>query len=191
MKVCCPECGHVAPLTAFASEADARDCLAIALKMPGPLGDSVLRYLALFRPAKRALPWSRALKLIRPLAADIERGRIQRHGRDWAAPQDAWQSALQTVIGQRDSLSLPLRDHNYLYEIICRGANKTEAAAEEQHEQQRKRDGAERRAAQDEPSRASRRPPLTDGLRSQIDRAVATARSGTQTPQSKPEDNHE
>ena len=58
MKCVCPECGHVAGMTAFAGEAEARDCMAIALRMPRGLADNLMRYLSLFRPPKRALSWS-------------------------------------------------------------------------------------------------------------------------------------
>ncbi|WP_111747649.1 hypothetical protein [Salinisphaera orenii] len=189
MKQCCPECGHVAPLTAFAAEADAREALAIAMRLPGQLGDSVLRYLALFRPAKRALAWSRALKLLGQLATDIDRGYISRHGRDWAAPVDAWRDALHTVVSQREALTLPLKDHSYLYEIICRGANRVEAKAEQAVEDKRRarKRGAPEPAAPASPEapttggpNARRRPPVTDAMRDQIDAAIAATKSSAQ-----------
>lgn len=139
MKCCCPECGFVGSMTAFAGEADARECMRLALQMPRPLADSLMRYLSLFRPPKRALSWSRALKLMQQLHHDIERGFVTRHGRDWSAPQDVWQSSLATMLEQRDKLTLPLRDHSYLYEIISRGANRGEAQAEQQREDARRR----------------------------------------------------
>ena len=139
MKCVCPECGHVAGMTAFAGEAEARDCMAIALRMPRGLADNLMRYLSLFRPPKRALSWHRALKLMRELERDIDRGYVSRRGRDWAAPMDVWEAAIATVLEQRDNLTLPLRDHSYLHEIITRGANKTEAVAEQKREDKRRK----------------------------------------------------
>lgn len=138
MKCCCPSCGYSASLTAFAGEADARECLALALHFPAPLADALLRYLQLFRPRQRALGWGRALKLLRTLHADMGRGHIQRKGRTWAAPRPAWEPALRTVVGKRDELDLPLKDHAYLYEILRRQANSTEAKAEQKVETQRR-----------------------------------------------------
>jgi hypothetical protein len=177
MKQCCPECGHVGPLTAFAAEAEAREALAIAARLPGALGDPVLRYLALFRPAKRALAWPRALKLLQQLAADIERGAITRRGRDWAAPQAAWAAALASVTDQREALTLPLKDHSYLYEILCRGANRAEAGAEAQRETRRRQRTPT--AAKPDPDK---RTPVPAALRGEIDRALTHPHAPTTDP---------
>ena len=169
MKCVCPECGHVAGMTAFAGEAEARDCMAIALRMPRGLADNLMRYLSLFRPPKRALSWARALKLMRELERDIDRGYVSRRGRDWAAPMDAWQAAIATVLEQRDNLTLPLRDHSYLHEIITRGANKTEAVAEQKREDKRRQRPNKPQTVHDDPDLKVSRPakPLSEMLAEQ------------------------
>lgn len=154
MKMCCPNCGHVDRLLAFASEAEARECLGLALKFPAPLADALIAYMQLFRPPQRALSWSRALRLMSALHVDLERGCIERKGRSWAAPRPAWEPALRTVIGKRDELTLPLKDHAYLYEILCRGANRVEAKAEQQAEVKKRT----RRQAQAKPAAQPKRP---------------------------------
>lgn len=181
MKCCCPECGHVAGMAQFASEADARECMRLAMEMPRPLADALMRYLQLFRPPQRALSWSRALRLMQPLHADITRGCITRRGRDWVAPQAAWQNALQTTVNRRDELTLPLRDHSYLYEIISRDANKGEAQAEQRVEDQRRKRGDRERAAptspHDDPSIQRAAPPGGS-----IRAALSQARAATASP---------
>lgn len=138
MKVVCPNCHYAGRLVEFTNEAEAREFMRLAFKTPAPLAELLIKYMQLFRPAKQALRWDRAVKLLEPLVKDLSTGYISRHGRDWAAPQSIWPAALQTVIGRRDSLSLPLKDHSYLYEVLSRQANTAEAKREEQVEQQRK-----------------------------------------------------
>ena len=141
MRLCCPRCGQVDSIERFADEAAARDTIALALKWPRPLADRLMRYLGLFRPERRALRWPRAQKLLSTLLTDLDRGAVKRHGRDWAAPQAAWEAALDVVMDQvaAGKLRPPLKDHAYLYSIIANGADRAEAVAEEQREQSRRR----------------------------------------------------
>ncbi|MES1936709.1 hypothetical protein [Salinisphaera hydrothermalis] len=157
MKGCCPECGHIGGLMQFVDEGDARRCLALAFEFPAPLAGALVAYMRLFQPPKRALAWSRALKLMQQLHADIKRGYITRRGRDWVAPQDAWLEALQGAVARRDELTLPLKDHAYLYEIISRGANKGEAQAEQAREDARRKraDRPRQKTVHDEPTPAA------------------------------------
>lgn len=140
MQIACPCCHARFALEAALTDADARRAVAAALKMPAPLGDLVLRYIGLFRAPKRALSWDRAARLIEELLAPMQAGRIERHGRTWAAPLEAWRVALTEMLDRRDKLQLPLKSHGYLFEIIAAQANKTEAQIEaraEEHKRQR------------------------------------------------------
>lgn len=147
MKGCCAQCGHVDTILGFADEAQARECLGLALKWPRPLADSLIRYLGLFSPPKRVLAWPRVRKLLDALLADIERGHIRRHGRDWAAPQAAWLAAFEVVFTRLNAgqLTLPLKDHGYLYGVLANSANTSEAQKECEREASRRAAGATRR----------------------------------------------
>ncbi len=138
MQLTCPVCFARYSLEAALSDDDARRAVAAALKMPAPLGDLVLRYIGLFRAPKRALSWDRAARLIEELLVPMQAGRIERHGRTWAAPLDAWRAALTDMLDRRDKLQLPLRSHGYLFEVITAQANKTEAQAESKAEEQKR-----------------------------------------------------
>ena len=65
--------------------------------------------------------------------------RIERHSRIWAAPQPVWIAALDEIIARRDEgkLTLPLKSHGYLLEIIAGQANKAEGKAEAEAEDRR------------------------------------------------------
>ena len=108
--------------------------MAITLQMPPVLAEHTTRYLSLFRPAGRALSWSRTLKLIRELYELIEAGQIKRKGRTWPAPTQSWCMAMEQMIEGRDKLTLPLKSHGYLYEIVAGLGDKIEATEETRKE---------------------------------------------------------
>lgn len=137
MKLTCPCCGFVGEPEGYLAEAQWRDALSCALKLPAPLGDRLVRYLGLFRPAKRALSPDRAARILTELLEPIAEARVERNGRSWPAPLDYWSSALDDVLARRDSLQLPLKSHGYLLEIVAGIANKAEGRAETKREESR------------------------------------------------------
>lgn len=138
MQLTCPCCFARFAIEAALTDDDARRAVAAALKMPAPLGDLVLRYIGLFRAPKRALSWDRAARLIEELLAPMQAGRIERHGRVWAAPLEAWKAALTEMLDRRDKLQLPLKSHGYLFEVVSAQANKSEAQTEAKAEEQKR-----------------------------------------------------
>lgn len=134
MQLTCPCCFARFPLEASLEDAAARDAIAAALKLPAELSELLLRYISLFRPAHQALRWSRTAKPLTELREMIHAGQIERNGRAWAAPQAHWQAALGQMIERRGKLTLPLKNHGYLLEILAGMANAGEARAEREKE---------------------------------------------------------
>ena len=134
MRLTCPCCGVTLSLDAMLADGCAREVMAIALQLPGDLGDRLVRYLALFRPRGRGLAWDRAKRLLVELQGPLAAGAIERHGRTWPAPVGYWRAALDEMLGKRDTLQLPLKSHGYLFEILVGLAQKGEAAAEQKRE---------------------------------------------------------
>ncbi len=130
MRLTCPACGALSSLDVLIGHAGAREAVLAALRLPAPLGDLLVQYVALFRPAQRQLSFDRLAALLGELQPMIEAGRIERGGRAWAAPLDAWRAALEDITAKRDKLTLPLKSHGYLLEIIAGQAGKADAAAE-------------------------------------------------------------
>jgi hypothetical protein len=136
MRVCCPACNAEMSLDVLLGrEADAR-AVAALLEAHLPLGDALVRYVSLFRPASRRLQLARAVGLLHELLADVQRGAITRKGRDWPAPHATWRAAIDTLLTKRDkgALVLPLTSHGLLYEVMCGLADKAEAQAEAEAE---------------------------------------------------------
>lgn len=153
MNVTCPSCGADMDLDVLLAHEDSRQALAQLASISIPLGKVVLQYLRLFKPATRAMSHSRTVKLIGELLPDLQRQRIDRKGRDWEAPHEAWRIAIEHVLAMRDkgSLTLPLTSHGYLYEVLCGMADKLEAQAERETEATRR----ERRGTGDAPVAAA------------------------------------
>ena len=134
MKLTCPACGALYSLDALLGNEGAREAVMAALQLPAPLGWHMIRYLALFRPAKRNLTLDRLANLINELLPMITEARITRNGNLCSAPQDYWRMAMDEMIAKRDNLTLPLKSHGYLLTIIEGYSLKAEQRKEQQHE---------------------------------------------------------
>ena len=154
MRIICPCCQSDFPIEAGINDVAARNAVKLAFGLT-PFGDLVLGYVQLFKPANRAMPIARLVKILEELLAMIKQGRINRSGRTWAAPMDAWKSAFEEMLERRDKLTLPLKNHSYLLTIIAGFADKTEGSQEKQQEA-RKQGGVTKR---DEPKRKAAKMP--------------------------------
>jgi hypothetical protein len=140
MRLSCPACQAETSLDVLLGrEADAR-AVAAFLERHIAFGHQMVRYIALFRPAKRRLSIERVITLVEELLPDIERGAIHRKGRDWAAPRENWRAAFEQILAKRDreAITLPLTTHGLLYEVLVGIAEKYEARHEAQAEEQRR-----------------------------------------------------
>lgn len=135
MRLTCQACGAVISLDAALGHEGAREAVQIALQIPAPLGKLLIQYVGLFRPAQRQLSMDRVASLLGELLGMMESAQIERNGRIYAAPFDYWQSALETMLAGRDKLTLPLKSHGYLLEIIASAADKTAARQEAKAEE--------------------------------------------------------
>ena len=138
MKLTCPACNEPLSLAALIEHDAAREAIGMALRMPAPLGKYLLLYLGFFKPAKSALSLDKVAKIFAELLPMIREGKVTKNGTIYAAPQEYWAQAIETMMANRASLTLPLKSHGYLISIIAGSAEKVEAKAEKQAEQGRK-----------------------------------------------------
>lgn len=134
MKLACPACGSVNSLDSLIGHDGARAAIAEVAAISGPFAGAVLRYLTLFRPEKRQLTFDRVASLLAELNPMIIEARITRNGRTYAAPREVWIGAIDSILASRDRLTLPLKSHGYLLEIIIGQIHKAEMAAESKRE---------------------------------------------------------
>lgn len=120
MRTRCPNCGTTFSLDALIAHDGARDALGIAFKLSGALGNSLLRYLGLFRPETRELTMDRVAKLLGELLPDVQAQRIERGGQVFEAPPECWAWAIDQALAARESgrLLTPLKGHGWLYQVM-------------------------------------------------------------------------
>ena len=115
MKVKCSACGALHSLDALITNQAASEALNAALMVSGELGEALIRYLGLFRPAKSSLTFDRVATLLGELTPMIQAGKIKRDGVECAAPVEA----INQMMANRQALKLPMKSHGYLLEIIA------------------------------------------------------------------------
>ncbi|MEN9628605.1 MAG: hypothetical protein RJA10_1832 [Pseudomonadota bacterium] len=140
MRVSCPSCNAECTLDVLLNHQLARQAVARLVKLSLPFGAAAVQYVALFKPASRALSFDRIATLLDELHTDISRGAITRKGREWPADADVWKAAIDIVLAKRDAqdLRLPLAGHGLLHEVIVGLVEKAEARSEAQREADRR-----------------------------------------------------
>lgn len=138
MRLSCPACGATGAIEFFLMDAAAREAVLAAFSLPAPLARQVVAYLGLFRPHKRALTWDRVEKLLGELMEPIQAAQVTRNGITRPAPLDYWKEALDQVLNNRARLTLPLKSHGYLFEIVANMADKAGAQSERRDEESKR-----------------------------------------------------
>lgn len=119
MHIKCPACGAVASLDLLLSAEDgASDVVKIAAEMQPELWRVIVQYIALFRPSKTKLSFSRMASLLGELHPLIKNAQFERGGKQFHAPLNYWLAGIEQMLAQRDRLTLPLKTHGYLFEIM-------------------------------------------------------------------------
>ena len=126
------------PLDVAINDQETRLAVLAALELPSEVGPLILKYLSCFTPAKKSLAWNKAARLLQELNEAISDKKLRRHGRDWTVSIDTWHAAISALLERRDQgkLTLPLKDHSYLFAIATEMANKQEALEERTAEKQ-------------------------------------------------------
>lgn len=143
MRIICPCCQTDFPLEAGINDVNARNAIKRAFSL-SPLGELLLAYVQLFQKPTRKLSMTKLVKILDEIIPLIQTGRIDHRGRLWAAPLDSWRAALEEMLDRREKLTIPLKNHSYLFTIIAGFADKAEGKVEAQTET-RKVGGASRR----------------------------------------------
>jgi hypothetical protein len=137
--ITCPACLAEYGLEAALGQDDARGVLRELARCPLDAAGrkALLRYVAMFAPARQRLRWSRVEALLGELNGWIEAGRIERHGRLWATPPAAWRTAVETLEAKPD-LRRPLKGHGLLLEILAGQSDRMEGDAERRAEDRKR-----------------------------------------------------
>lgn len=138
--IACPACGTELTLEHLVGHLDDERAFARLVALSVPMAHLVVRYIALFSPAKQRLTLRKKVRLIQQLLPDLQRQAVTHRGRDWPVPMDAWAAGIEQMLAARDAgrLDLPMASHGYLYAILAGLADKAEAIAEQQREADRR-----------------------------------------------------
>lgn len=143
----CPSCQAKFPLSAALLDARARKALDHALRIAPSLADRIVSYLDLFSPGdRRAIRMDRLASLLEDLAVPIREATVIRNGAAWPAPAEYWSAAFDQVLSKRDNLTLPLKSHGYLFEVVAGIASRGRRRSAQQDEDDRHRATDETRA---------------------------------------------
>lgn len=124
----CWACGETGPIELFLADAQARQALASALRLPSELAELILPYLVLHAPApvpggkRRRLEPGKLTRLLAELDELIRAGEVTRQRESRAAPMALWAEGLREILKQREAgtLDLPLSGHGLLRAIVFR-----------------------------------------------------------------------
>ena len=116
MKLTCPSCGAVTSLEAAANDKAARQVAALFGKLPPQVAAQVPAYLALFRPEKQGLRWTRVESILTELVSMVLDG-FTRGRRRCRPSATIWAGALADVAAR--NLRRPLKGHGYLMEVAA------------------------------------------------------------------------
>lgn len=179
MIVTCPACGAQMDFAVLLAHEDSRQALAQLAQLSLPFASLTVRYLALFKPATRQMSHARFVALVAELLPDMQRQALLRNGREWSVPPELWKLALERMLELRDAakLTLPLKSHGYLYEIVAGLADKHEAQQERAREDERRSRGKPNTAPQARPI-ADVLPPAQPGTPSAEVRAWLAGKVG-------------
>jgi hypothetical protein len=130
MRMTCPGCGAEFTLDVLIAHDGAREALVEAMGLNLSLGKLLVQYLSLFRPAMRQLTMDRVASILKEIGPDIKAAQITRNGRTWSIPLESWKLGLEAIVVKRDKLTLPLKSHGYLYEMLIAAADKGESERE-------------------------------------------------------------
>lgn len=135
----CPVCHTVMSIDVLLADDAPRDAL-MAIVNIHPQGERfikpLLRYVGLFAPLKSQMSHSRIAGLINEIEPMVKAGKIERNGITHIAPLDYWIDAINAVLTSRDTgkITLPLKSHGYLLEVIASRASAAAAKIEQKKE---------------------------------------------------------
>ena len=139
----CPSCGAQESLDVVLARMFAepvqRQLIASVIERSMPMGNKVVRYLRLHKPAKQALSAPKLKRLLDELLPAVTTGIFEHRGQRHLAPE-AWGAAFDAVFDAFDKGTLkgPLNGHAYLFGVAMRMAESGLAQQEATQEAERR-----------------------------------------------------
>lgn len=128
----CPRCSYKAPILSFHQGGEDGRMGAALIKLPPHVLVLYYPYLSLFRPKSGcAVQTSKAERLTNEFAELVAKNYVSKKGQvDRPCPPRIWGMAMEKMMEQAGSLTLPMPNHNYLRSIAWDFANREDANRE-------------------------------------------------------------
>ncbi len=122
MELKCLNCGCTHSLDSLVMANKGGKAFLQAFDVPPELKTPIIQYLGLFRSQGRSLNFDRVAKLLAEINPIIRAKKVTFDKHTFDAPVTAWAWGIEQMIKQCDEgkLSLPLRNHNYLFSVMSR-----------------------------------------------------------------------
>jgi len=136
----CPSCQYQTDFLSAMQDNEQRAFMRrIISDIPAGQHALILRYLTFFKPAKNAMSFKTLNARLDSLMSLINSAKVSRNGDVKVAPPKVWFEAMtELTTNKPDTLTLPLRNHNYLSSIVWRHGEKALARAEAQDDEERR-----------------------------------------------------
>lgn len=147
MELLCPHCRHKFELEQAFQEVDGRKYVNLLTTIPPTLIRPLHNYVQLFTPAKQAMTWTKALRVLKELVPMIKEGQVKCNKATYTTPVKVWVAALTYLVETPPaSLTLPLKGNGYLLSVLVAQAEKAQIVEAEQKEaaKQAEKDAANR-----------------------------------------------
>lgn len=134
--IACPHCGCSFKEEQFIEAGQLAEYVRLVANF-GRGAIAVLDYIELFRSQSRGLPVAKRIRLLTELSPLWERNTYQFGGCTYQIDHSEIVEALR-VVANRDSISIPLQNHNYLKKVMHAAAQAVAAQREQEREEQRR-----------------------------------------------------
>lgn len=111
--------------------AAAREAVRAALQMPDQMHGQILQYARLFKPVDADLTIKQFGKILNDLLPMIHAGKVDFESRQWQAPHAYWSIAFEALYTARETLDLPLDNHDALVAKVVNLAKQSAAKTTE------------------------------------------------------------
>jgi len=130
----CGRCGYRAPVSSFIGAAGNGELLPDYIKLPQVVQGPFYMYLSLFRPTSGcACSDPKIIRLTREMVALVSVGYVSQQGKaDRPCPPSLWAMGMERMMEQSATLTLPMKNHNYLRAIVYQLADQADSKQERQ-----------------------------------------------------------
>lgn len=141
----CPCCGSINSLEAWLSTQAQGEAIVAALKSHPALALALTSYMRLHTTPGRKPTITKTARLLTELTAQVGSNQVKRGHNLYQTTPELWRECMEEVVERArmsgSTLSLPLKGHGYLYQVVAGKCEQLAAAVESRREASRSTGG--------------------------------------------------